>query len=256
MKDDSEAELCQAKDMKSFELLQTLGLSVTEAHTFFEETFLLLPYAHRGGASPLSENFDWLLLSEILRKGHSNTWLPHDGHIDEWQEGSFEADGIFDFYKKGKTILIRHAEECHPRAAEVAGLFSAAFLFPVDVQLYYTPGGQQGFGWHYDKEDVFILQAHGSKEFFLRENTLVSNPRSAHHPEIQFCDESSSQHWSCILEAGDWLYLPAGLWHKARAVEDSIHLSVGILMPKMAGLARQLKTFARQKESNETRSLL
>ena len=36
------------------------------------------------------------------------------------------------------------------------------FAAPVDVHLYCTPAGQPGFGWHYDAEDVFVLQTAGS----------------------------------------------------------------------------------------------
>jgi 50S ribosomal protein L16 3-hydroxylase len=32
----------------------------------------------------------------------------------------------------------------------------------------------------------------------------------------------------CNLRAGDWLYIPAGYWHRTLAVSESISLSVGI----------------------------
>jgi hypothetical protein len=35
-----------------------------------------------------------------------------------------------------------------------------------------TPGGAEGFGWHYDVEDVFIVQTLGSKQYRLRKNTV------------------------------------------------------------------------------------
>jgi ribosomal protein L16 Arg81 hydroxylase len=35
----------------------------------------------------------------------------------------------------------------------------------------------------------------------------------------------------CTLGAGDWLYLPAGYWHRAQAGAESISLSVGVRAP-------------------------
>jgi ribosomal protein L16 Arg81 hydroxylase len=29
---------------------------------------------------------------------------------------------------------------------------------PVDIQVYLTPDQNQAFGWHYDLEEVFIIQ--------------------------------------------------------------------------------------------------
>jgi ribosomal protein L16 Arg81 hydroxylase len=33
----------------------------------------------------------------------------------------------------------------------------------------------------------------------------------------------------CTLAAGDWLSIPAGYWHRTRALEESLSLSVGVL---------------------------
>jgi ribosomal protein L16 Arg81 hydroxylase len=33
----------------------------------------------------------------------------------------------------------------------------------------------------------------------------------------------------CRLEAGDWLYIPAGYWHMGQASEAAISLAVGIM---------------------------
>ena len=35
----------------------------------------------------------------------------------------------------------------------------------------------------------------------------------------------------CTLAAGDWLYIPAGYWHRTSATAQSTSLSVGILSP-------------------------
>jgi ribosomal protein L16 Arg81 hydroxylase len=37
----------------------------------------------------------------------------------------------------------------------------------VHVQLFVAPAGTHSFGWHYDDEDVYIVQTEGSKDYFF-----------------------------------------------------------------------------------------
>ena len=46
---------------------------------------------------------------------------------------------------------------------------------------------------------------------------------------LEFHKEKNKTEIHCWLKAGDWLYIPKGYWHKARALKDSFHLSVGVL---------------------------
>jgi 50S ribosomal protein L16 3-hydroxylase len=62
----------------------------------------------------------------------------------------------------GWTTLVRHSERHDARIEELAQAFKSVFQSPVDVHLYVTPPGRFGFSWHYDAEDVFILQTAGS----------------------------------------------------------------------------------------------
>lgn len=79
-------------------------------------------------------------------------------------------------FSSGYTILIRHAERHFGPLAELAGGFSADLLEPVDIHMYCMPASQFGFGWHYDAEDVFVLQTQGEKEYSLRKNTVKPWP--------------------------------------------------------------------------------
>lgn|GEM_PF-2375840 len=44
-----------------------------------------------------------------------------------------------------------------------------------------------------------------------------------------FNQEEKRTEWRCWLKEGDWLYIPAGYWHKAQAVTESWHMSVGVM---------------------------
>src|SRR4051812_34420133 len=47
----------------------------------------------------------------------------------------------------------------------------------------------------------------------------------------------------CMLAAGDWLYIPAGYWHRTQAGEESISLSVGVLSAAAVEVYDFLRTY-------------
>ncbi len=101
----------------------------------------------------------------------------------------------------------------------------------MDVHLYSTPGESFGFGWHYDVEDVFILQLEGTKQYSLRKNTVNPWPVLENMPQDLRYERELMPMLQCELAAGDWLYIPHGYWHKADARSDSLSLAVGVMMP-------------------------
>ena len=118
----------------------------------------------------------------------------------------------------------------------------------MDIQVYLTPDQQQAFGWHYDLEEVFIIQVQGCKEYTLRQNTVNPLPVWDTMPEdMGYERETSRIRMTCRLEAGDWLYIPSGWWHIARTQAASLHLSIGVMpvtrLKLFAFLARYLAQF-------------
>jgi ribosomal protein L16 Arg81 hydroxylase len=128
----------------------------------------------------------------------------------------------------GRTVGLRHVQKIDDGLAALATEFETAFGGPVDIHLYCTPAAQPGFGWHYDAEEVFVLQTVGSKTWKLRKNTVNPWPLMENIPKNQRYEREISPVMSCRLEAGDWLYIPSGYWHATEAHDESISLSVGI----------------------------
>jgi ribosomal protein L16 Arg81 hydroxylase len=130
----------------------------------------------------------------------------------------------------GYTVGIRHAERHDPSLAALAEDFRQAFAAPIDVHLYCTPANHRGFGWHYDAEEVFILQLRGVKHWSLRKNTVNPWPLVETLPQDMRYEREIMPLMRCTLSAGDWLYIPGGYWHKTEAgSEESVSLSVGVL---------------------------
>ena len=137
---------------------------------------------------------------------------------------------------RGIGICVRHAERHHGAVAAAASRLAACFERSVHVQVFVTPAQTHGFGWHYDAEDVFIIQTSGMKDYYFRANT-VCQPSPARDPDFSAVRRERSPLQTARLLPGDCLYLPAGFWHMARSVEASLSLSLGVYAGQRAAIA-------------------
>lgn len=139
---------------------------------------------------------------------------------------------------EGVGLVIRRAEQVDAALARLAASFTQDIPGEVHVQLFVTPAETHGFGWHYDDEDVFIVQTEGSKNYFFRDNTVERHRPLDSAPDFTRFRHEASAIGTARLIAGDWLYIPARWWHMAKCVEDSLSISVGI-SPEPSWLASQ-----------------
>lgn len=114
------------------------------------------------------------------------------------------------------------------------------FRFVPDARLddlmisYATPGG--GVGPHFDSYDVFLLQAHGRREWRIgRQKDLSLQPDVPLKILANFVPEEIF-----VLEPGDMLYLPPRYAHDGIALDECMTYSIGFRAPNRGGLARDL----------------
>jgi ribosomal protein L16 Arg81 hydroxylase len=191
-----------------------------------------LPFAMADTASEFTSLATWDVLGRLLEQRadvlvvRQGTRRPSDD-----PRNLPEARQLCD---EGCTILVRHAEQHDAPLQQLADSFQREFHAPVDVHLYVTPAGTHGFSWHYDAEDVFIIQTAGVKEYSLRKNTVNPWPLVETIPQNMRYERELMPLMRVELHAGDWLYIPCGYWHKGDALADpetAISLAVGILSP-------------------------
>jgi Cupin superfamily protein len=108
----------------------------------------------------------------------------------------------------GTGLVIRHAEKLDAGVAGLAASVTQHIPGEVHVQLIVTPAGTYGFGWHYDDEDVFIVQTEGSKHYFFRDNTAERERPSGTAPDFTRFGGEAAPIGTARLLAGDWLYIP------------------------------------------------
>lgn len=197
---------------------------------FIEEHYLRLPFARAGGCTYLLSLGDWERLATLLSKPEADVLVGRLGERGPGQRPS-TSDESRAVLEAGYTIGIRRAHLLDPELQALAAGLEHELGGAVDVQMYATPAGQPGFGWHYDAEEVFILQTQGSKEWLLRKNTVNPWPLIETLPADMRYHREMMPVLACTLHPGDWLYIPAGYWHRTQAGEPSLSLSVGIRAP-------------------------
>lgn len=198
--------------------------------TFIQQYFLRLPCALPNQADAFQSLGSWEVLAHLVAQPESDLLVVRDGQHSECGRPN-NAEDVRGLLNDGHTVLIRHAERGHAGLSQLAAEFSSELGAPVDVHLYATPGGRHGFGWHYDVEDVFILQTAGIKEYLLRKNTVNPWPILETLPANMRYGREIMPVMRCELQAGDWLYIPHGYWHCAQARTDSLSLAVGVAPP-------------------------
>ena len=140
----------------------------------------------------------------------------------------------------GATIALRHVERNDTELAALGRRLSAELQGAPNVHVYWSPPGGGSFGWHCDPEEVFLLQVRGRKRYRFRANTRHPWPLAKAMGAAGSAANERGPIESCVLEAGGWLYLPAGWWHETQAESESLAISVGLLAPSPIDLVEHL----------------
>jgi ribosomal protein L16 Arg81 hydroxylase len=119
-----------------------------------------------------------------------------------------EAQAVAEAFRSGSSIIVKNLEH---RTAAIRR--RCAELGPrVDVHLYLVPpAGGSSFDFHTDDRDVLVHLAYGRKRFVTREQ----GPEGVREQSFE-------------LAAGDELFIPQGVLHRAIPQGASCLLSFGI----------------------------
>lgn len=196
---------------------------------FFADYWLRLPIAVAGAARFAMPLGDRQAMRRLVERAPGEVLLAHRGGFRQAPPRGWSD--VEQALADGCTAVLRHAERHDPALGALAAEFEERFAARIDIQAFATPGGAPGFGWHYDAEDVFILQTAGEKEYWLRKNTVHPWPTLDTMPQNLGYESELSPLSRCVLSAGDWLYVPHGYWHRTEARTDSCSLAIGVMSP-------------------------
>jgi hypothetical protein len=138
---------------------------------------------------------------------------------------------------RGATLVVNFIDRLHPAVRAIAEMLEAVLLAPVTASAFISWQRVQGYPPHFDTQEVFALQVAGRKAWRLYSGRFEHpaeirgyRPKDQ-SPEIkkQLLGEVESR---VELAPGDLLYVPAGQFHVALALEEaSLHISFGTMRP-------------------------
>jgi lysine-specific demethylase/histidyl-hydroxylase NO66 len=142
-----------------------------------------------------------------------------------------DPDALAAQYADGATLVLNALHRLHPPVARFCRELAAELGHPTQCNAYLTPGGRhQGFDFHHDTHDVFVLQVSGRKRWIVHEPVVRLPLPSQSQAGAHLVPAGAEPLLDVELEAGDCLYLPRGYVHAALTTDvDSVHLTVGVL---------------------------
>jgi 50S ribosomal protein L16 3-hydroxylase len=151
-----------------------------------------------------------------------------DAQQTTWQceQGPFDEQRFATLPTTHWTLLVQSVDQWIPDVQNLLKHFQFLPRWRLDdiMVSYATDGG--GVGPHFDYYDVFLLQASGKRRWQIGqacdENTPLQN-----NEKIKLLRDFHTRE-DHILQAGDMLYLPAGVAHWGTAIGDEcITISIG-----------------------------
>lgn len=153
-------------------------------------------------------------------------------------EADIDAQRALALYEQGNTLFVNRLGN-EPALAWAATLDRAFGLIPGTTQVNAfasLPG--PGIGWHWDPQEIFIVQVRGRKRWNVAPNEDADWPTTSGSPGAekkvpqlrhQLNDPArpirAPRHWSSIeMMPGSVLFLPRGYWHQTENIDASMHL--------------------------------
>lgn len=143
-------------------------------------------------------------------------------------DGRVDSAAVLREIEAGGTLVLSQLQLQLPRLRRFCLELGEEFSARIQTNIYLTPATGQGFKIHYDTHGVLILQLQGRKLWKLWGEQVALPLRGQPHMEHQK-PKGSPEH-EFVLESGDTLYIPHGIWHAAQSLEEpALHITTGIL---------------------------
>jgi hypothetical protein len=138
---------------------------------------------------------------------------------------------------RGATLVVNFIDRLHPAVRAVAEMLEAVLLAPVTASAFISWQRVQGYPPHFDTQEVFALQVAGRKAWRLYSGRFEHPAEiKGYRPKDLSADTKTrllgEVEGRIELAPGDLLYVPAGQFHVALALEEaSLHISFGTMRP-------------------------
>jgi len=211
-----------------------------EAAGFWRDHFRRQPFASAGGGEGIASLVAWDMLDRVLAAPPPIDLMTVRGGqlvACEPPRGQRDVQALF---RSGVSTVVRSAERHDPALGALVSALGAAAGGEAHGQLYATPAATNSYGWHYDFEDVFIVQTAGIKDYYFRANTVANEVLLGDRPDFTAITRETTPIFTARLLPGDWLYIPARSWHLVKCQEDALSISTGVMSEVEVAKARRI----------------
>jgi len=139
--------------------------------------------------------------------------------------------------RQGATLVVDFIDRLDPAVRAIAEILEAVLLAPVTASAFISWQRQQGYPVHFDTQEVFALQVAGRKAWRLYSGRFEHPAELKGYRASDLDPETKRAALGQVemrveLAPGDLLYVPAGQFHEALALEEaSLHVSFGVMRP-------------------------
>ncbi len=194
---------------------------------YWQKQPLFMPAAASGLDSPDADTLAGLALEDgvearIIEGAGNGPWSLTQGPLEET---------VFDgLGEENWTLLVQSVDHFLTETSLLLDCFNFLPNWRLEdiMMSYATRGGS--VGPHFDRYDVFLIQASGTRRWQIGQVSDDNSPRQP-HPDLKLLSEMAVEE-EFVARPGDVLYLPPGVAHHGVAEDsDCITWSVGFRAP-------------------------
>jgi lysine-specific demethylase/histidyl-hydroxylase NO66 len=157
-----------------------------------------------------------------------------------------DPDAVSRRHGEGATLVLQSLHRNWPPVVRFCRDLAAELGHPTQCNAYVTPAGNaQGFAFHHDTHDVFVLQVAGRKRWAVHEPVVTLPTTRQSRAGADLVPDGQQPLLDTELLPGDALYLPRGYVHAAQTTDSaSVHLTIGLLAITWYDVLRDVTTLA------------
>lgn len=164
-------------------------------------------------------------LSDLLPKISNHSVRLCRGQQEKIIETLDSSEIALELISKGWSLVVPHFEQIEDQIQRICKDLRQEFYGDSHAVLFVTPSQSSAFDYHYDVDNILVLQLSGQKQWSVGESNVNC-------PSLKHASKSQHEHCSnveeVVLRPGDLLYVPSGTMHRATALTDiSIHVTIG-----------------------------